>query len=1084
MFQYRATFVPSTFIIVGCGGTGSRLAPLLIQLVRSLCSKYNPHGWLVNPRVVFIDGDIVEEKNLLRQNFIAKDINQNKAMVLAQRYGRAYGIETHVIPQFLTPEGLIRYYVDGTGVTHDYCQGESQISKGVPISSVLHTINGSSDYCVISCVDNMDARRLIVSQLITWSKTIGSNVLFLDAGNEDTFGQARISTNTVLSTGNRFLNKASRDYSLVEDISSKLPENLLATFDIPFIPMKVQDYLTNASSAKTGSCADMDQTLQINSMMANMLLGFLQNFMFGNPINFVEMRYDAETGPSATPFSFHELASRDLHSQGKLLSDEEKVLFQNVEWPTINHTFQDIAKQYLAAQNAAWEEERNRLGDIPKLLRGDEIPSPTPVAAAPAVVPELQRSTAAAHSTGPIPELVREATPTRVDGASDVAQNRGSAPAEDGGDADGGADPDSEGERRLIGPEQFNVEGIETSNNEGGAQALSSEGLRDLLQSAATRDGYLVQEIMNAPVTLNTEIAPAATPLTYTGTTGGDALLNPDTVARFMRGIRSIRGDRFRVTPDQIAASVVNTRAMGDVIFNQNGIGFVTPADQVTNRYLRSGFLPSRDRISFGNPVTADQVQLTLGTIRIHLRDCLRILRSYEPQITAYSTRTMLTSDQANTLQRRFRSFFAEIDEPLRSILPLYRNSEISDDFTVSEAFTKLLVDTLNAVRDQDLSLLSRRAFSQAIHLIGSWFNSALYDLERIDQQDTPIRTNLLSAESPLVWAMRHVAILVESVEQDRAAARVESVETAQEPTVVRALTYPEMDLDLVPYLSENLPESLWRQFSSQMDPSISVQFMSTRIHSSMAMGWRNVAQFVNGVRVFMRRLSSLTLEQVEGVNEVRFLYTELSQLLRSTSPQTYPLTRFPERVGVEEDPPRLPFFERLDCPEIRLVNAIRQITRDFSINPDSEELCFNLVNSIGNAFNLFYRCVVEQMDIEEAYSSNLVAENQARRAAINHLVEAQLRAEETEFVQLQGFDAVDPNDFQEVEVDPDPIEPVSNIPELEVIQAPQELVQQQEWVVQDVFRETPVAEVAAPTQPLRHTRPRDHLGRFVSFET
>lgn len=781
MFQYRATFVPSTFIIVGCGGTGSRLAPLLVQLVRSLCSKYNPHGWLVNPRVVFIDGDIVEEKNLLRQNFIAKDINQNKAMVLAQRYGRAYGIETHVIPQFLTPEGHIRYYVDGTGVTHDYCQGDHQNNKGVHISSILHTINGNSDYCVISCVDNMDARRLIVSQLISWSNTIGSNVLFLDAGNEDTFGQARISTNTVLSTSDQFLRKVGRNYSIIEDTSSKLPENLLATFNIPFIPMRVQDYLTNASSAKTGSCADMDQTLQINSMMANMLLGFLQNFMFGNPINFVEMRYDAETGPSATPFSLHELASRDLRSQAKLFSDEEKDLFKSVEWPTIKYTFPDIAKQYLAVQNEAWEEELKRLGDIPKLLRGDELPSPTPVAAAPAVVPELQRSVAETPSNGPIPELVREAPPARVDGASDVAQNRGSAHEEVSGDDDGGSDSDSEGERRPSGHEQFNVGGTETSNNEGGAQALSSEGLRDLLQSVVAREGYLVQDIMNSPVTLNPEIFPLANPVAYAVTDGNDSLLSPGTVAGFLRGIRSIRGDRHQLTPAQIDSLIGNTGGTVDVVFNQHGIGLAPPAGHVTNRYLRSGFLPERDRFSFGNPVSADQEQLILDTIRTQLRTCLRILRSYEPLMAVHSTWDAMAGNQDNSFQSVFQSFFTEIDVPLQSILPLYRYREISDDFTVSEVFTKLLVDTLDTVRDRDLSISSRRAFSQALYSIGSWFNAALHDLERGDQNTPPSRVNLLSAESPLILAMRQVAILVSIVEQDRAAAQVESVETAQE---------------------------------------------------------------------------------------------------------------------------------------------------------------------------------------------------------------------------------------------------------------------------------------------------------------
>jgi molybdopterin/thiamine biosynthesis adenylyltransferase len=46
--------------------------------------------------IYLVDDDVVEGKNLLRQNFISVDIGQYKARVLAQRYRKAYG--NNVIP--------------------------------------------------------------------------------------------------------------------------------------------------------------------------------------------------------------------------------------------------------------------------------------------------------------------------------------------------------------------------------------------------------------------------------------------------------------------------------------------------------------------------------------------------------------------------------------------------------------------------------------------------------------------------------------------------------------------------------------------------------------------------------------------------------------------------------------------------------------------------------------------------------------------------------------------------------------------------------------------------------------------------
>ncbi len=72
--------------LVGCGGTGSWLAPAIARIGRWLMDM----GRGVD--LVFIDPDIVEGKNVFRQNFCDAEIGMYKADALARRYGRAWGL--------------------------------------------------------------------------------------------------------------------------------------------------------------------------------------------------------------------------------------------------------------------------------------------------------------------------------------------------------------------------------------------------------------------------------------------------------------------------------------------------------------------------------------------------------------------------------------------------------------------------------------------------------------------------------------------------------------------------------------------------------------------------------------------------------------------------------------------------------------------------------------------------------------------------------------------------------------------------------------------------------------------------------
>ncbi len=90
---------PVKIVQLGAGGTGGHIAPHLYRLLYSLDRPV---------RYIICDGDVVEEKNLVRQNFTPADLGENKAQVLAERYSTVFGMETEYVPDFVETENRLK----------------------------------------------------------------------------------------------------------------------------------------------------------------------------------------------------------------------------------------------------------------------------------------------------------------------------------------------------------------------------------------------------------------------------------------------------------------------------------------------------------------------------------------------------------------------------------------------------------------------------------------------------------------------------------------------------------------------------------------------------------------------------------------------------------------------------------------------------------------------------------------------------------------------------------------------------------------------------------------------------------------
>lgn len=279
------------FVVIGAGGTGAYLMRDLVRIIaleNERTSRFRPEQ-KTNHTITLIDGDIIEEKNLSRQNFVRQDIGKNKADVIASRYGRAFGLAVNVIPEFLTePEDLTKYLEDWY---LRRSQGNGSVRSFMPV--------------FIDCVDNNATRLYISSASASLAHYEHRSSFTISSGNAERTGQVLLSSTTGIAEETFTLDLKTL---LQEQGSHENPVFRVTTpsfFDV-FPKIDIDKDPTQLSCAEQSESAP--QNIVTNIMAANILFGFALRLLNREPITTIGIFYDTNTGRQ----SEFELSLKDL----------------------------------------------------------------------------------------------------------------------------------------------------------------------------------------------------------------------------------------------------------------------------------------------------------------------------------------------------------------------------------------------------------------------------------------------------------------------------------------------------------------------------------------------------------------------------------------------------------------------------------------------------------------------------------------------------------------------------------------------------------------------------------------------------
>ena len=266
--QYRK---PKKFIVIGAGGTGGYLIPNLARQI-SITNGLRRIEELEEHSLLIVDADTVSPNNLNRQNFIEKDLERNKAEVLATRYGVAFSTDIQYLDEYITSAEMLRDIVLGMDGRRDF----------IPV--------------IVDCCDN-NATRVLIHEAIKLLKDEFSHTYSLSSGNELYTGQVVCG----LSIGSGL-----EDYMSYENGE---------TFNTPTVTQMFPEILEGGDKLPTEMSCDEaaishPQNIMTNITAGNLLFNFANTLLTAdyrnedNPgLNYFAVTFDTQNGNFRTFFN-------------------------------------------------------------------------------------------------------------------------------------------------------------------------------------------------------------------------------------------------------------------------------------------------------------------------------------------------------------------------------------------------------------------------------------------------------------------------------------------------------------------------------------------------------------------------------------------------------------------------------------------------------------------------------------------------------------------------------------------------------------------------------------------------------------
>lgn len=327
---FQMQHIPQVVVIYGVGGTGSRIVPALAQLISKLPT-------MISPEMILVDFDIVETKNLERQNFASVDVNKNKATVLAARYSKAYNVK-------ITPI--------------EVAAGTPEYLEALRMFGVFERLCGPALHII--AVDSAKARRQILESAMQMQAGSQHSSIVVDCGNEDIFGQ--VSYFTTASAQPESAMEMETVYNWYQGV---IPEQII----IPELPIDADYYAHMVDGQSTRSCADLDQTLAINNLMAAMAIAISQNILMGKPMNFGRVSFDLFNGVSYDPLQIPDIVRRiarinEISGSSKKDDQPAKAITRGVicqsgaMTSTIHSVFSELDAEMLSDNPARYEQSK------------------------------------------------------------------------------------------------------------------------------------------------------------------------------------------------------------------------------------------------------------------------------------------------------------------------------------------------------------------------------------------------------------------------------------------------------------------------------------------------------------------------------------------------------------------------------------------------------------------------------------------------------------------------------------------------------------------------------------------------------